>query len=318
MNDTKIVVCGSIAIDRIMNFNGSYKNLIKPEAIHVLSLSVFLDTIKDTEGGVAGNICYNLALLQEKPVLMGSVGKNAISYISKLTKMSINTKNIHYSNKNTASFNVITDADNNQIGGFYPGAMLDSNNLSFAPWQNKNVLMVLGPHDPAAMKKQVAECKKYGLRLFYDIGQQISNTPKQDIKDGINAAELVIVNDYEFMVLCDILQKTAAQTKKLIPTLVITKGSKGSIICGSKYSSEIIVKAAKPNKVLDPTGAGDAYRAGFLYGYTRGLKADICGMLGSVLALYALESHGTQEHSFTRQQFSDRFKQNYKLIAPLQ
>ena len=318
MNSTKIVVCGSIAIDRIMNFNGSYKNLIKPDAIHVLSLSVFLDSIKDTQGGVAGNICYNLALLKEKPILMGSVGKDANIYISKLAKMGVNTKNVHYSNKKTASFNVITDADNNQIGGFYPGAMFDSSNLSFTPWQNKNALMVLAPHDPIAMKRQVDECKKYGLRLFYDIGQQISNTPKQDIKKGIDAAELVIVNDYEFMVLCDILQKTTAQTKKLLPTLVITKGSKGSIICGSKYKSEIIVKAAKPNKVIDPTGAGDAYRAGFLYGYTRGFRPDICGMLGSVLALYALEAHGTQEHTFTRQQFSDRFKQNYKLAAPLQ
>lgn len=318
MSDTKLVVCGSIAIDRIMNFKGSYKDLIKPEAIHVLSLSVFLDSIKDTQGGVAGNICYNLALLQEKPVLIGSVGKDANKYISKLAKMGVNTKNVHYSNKKTASFNVITDADNNQIGGFYPGAMFDSAKLSFTPWKNKNALMVLAPHDPIAMKRQVDECKKYGLRLFYDIGQQISNTPKQDIIDGIGAAELVIVNDYEFMVLCDILQKTAAQAKKLIPTLVITKGSKGSIICGSKYPSDITINPAKPSKVIDPTGAGNSYRAGFLYGYTRGFKPDICGMLGSVLALYALEAHGTQEHTFTRQQFSDRFKQNYEFMAPLQ
>ncbi|MDQ5884992.1 MAG: adenosine kinase, partial [Patescibacteria group bacterium] len=126
-----------------------------------------------------------------------------------------------------------------------------------------------------------------------------------------------IVNDYEFMVLCDILQKTDLQIKKIIPTLVITKGSKGSIICGSKYSSDITVKPAKPNKVLDPTGAGDAYRAGFLYGYTRGFKPDICGMLGSVLALYALEAHGTQEHTFTKQIFAERFKQNYNILAPL-
>lgn len=317
MNSTQLVVCGSIAIDRIMNFNGSYKNLIKPETIHVLSLSVFLNTIKDTQGGVAGNICYNLALLKEKPILMGSVGKDANKYISKLAKMGVNTKNVNYSNKQTASFNVITDADNNQIGGFYPGAMFDSSNLSFTPWQNKNALMVLAPHDPIAMKRQVDECKKYGLRLFYDIGQQISNTPKQDIIDGINTAELVIVNDYEFMVLCDIFQKTQAQVKKIIPTLVITKGSKGSIICESKYKSDIKVKAAKPNKVLDPTGAGDAYRAGFLYGYTRGLKPDICGMLGSVLALYTIESHGTQEHTFTKQDFTKRFKENYKILAPL-
>lgn len=317
MIQSKLVICGSIAIDRIMDFSNSYTDLIKPEKIHVLSISVFLDKLIDTYGGVAANICYTLALLGEKPILVGSVGPNCNDYIKKLSDIGIDTADVFFSKLPTASFNVITDKDNNQVGGFYPGAMMDSDNQTLKKYQGQNVLITIAPHDPKAMKRQVKECKDLGLRLFYDVSQQVSNIDSEDITEGVEAAELLIVNDYEFNVICEKTGKTADEIKSMIPVVVITKGHLGSTIEGKNVKEIINIPSAKPNKVVDPTGAGDAFRSGFLYGYARGLDLDICGKLGSVSAVYALEKHGTQEHSFTKEEFSQRFKENFGIECPI-
>ncbi|MFZ2125375.1 MAG: carbohydrate kinase family protein [Candidatus Saccharimonadales bacterium] len=307
----KIIVCGSIAIDRIMNFSGRYKDLIKPDKIHVLSLSIFLDKIVNNHGGVGANICRTLSLFGEKPILLGSVGPDADKYIEKLAESGVNVDYVHRSDTPTACFNVFTDSDDNQVGGFYPGAMSDSESLSFERWKDKNVFMVISPHDPKMMRQQIDECKRFGMRMFYDIGQQVISVPKKDLIAGINTAELLILNDYEFSVLSDRTGMAQKEIFEKVPVVIVTKGKEGSMIGGASVKTVINVPIAKPTVVADPTGAGDSFRAGFLYGYIRGLDLETCGKLGAVSSVYAVETHGTQEFSFTKKGFEKRYAANF-------
>jgi adenosine kinase len=294
MAKPQLIICGSIALDRIMNFSGKYRDLIKPDKLHVLSLSVLLDKLEETPGGVAANIAYSIAQLGEQPVLLGSVGPNAESYVKKLSDSGIDTSFVHTSQLPTASFNVMTDSDDNQVGGFYPGAMTDSANLSLKSWAGQDVLVCVSAHDPAGMRAQVAECQQYGLRLVYDPGQQVSNSPADDLKAGIDVAEVLIVNDYELGILCEKAETTPGAIKAKIPIVITTIGKDGSLIEGNQVDGPLGIAAAKPDKMVDPTGAGDAYRAGFLYGYLRQWQLPKCSRLGSVVASFVIEHHGTQ------------------------
>lgn len=298
-NIPPIIISGSIAIDRIMNFGGHFPDYLKADKLHSLSISIFLDSLRDTAGGVGANIAYSVALLGDRPILLGCVGKADRTYIDELKKLGVNTTHIHFSDLPTASFNVITDGADRQIGGFYPGAMFDSASLVLEPWKTKAPLVVISPHDPNAMRRQVEECKLYNLRLFYDVGQQVSNISASDIKAGLQISELLIVNDYELAIICDKIGQTEKQLKSKIPVVVTTFGGDGSVIDGAKMAQPIKIGVAKPAKVLDPTGAGDAYRAGFLHGYIRDWQLKACAQLGAVCAAYAIEHLGTQAHHFS-------------------
>jgi len=304
----KIVVCGSIAIDRIMNFTGRYRDIIQPDKLHVLSVSTLLDKLEDSRGGVGANITSSLALLGEKPILLGSVGKDAEYYMESLKELGVNTEYLHYSDLPTASFNVITDSEDNQIGGFFEGAMSDSDSLTLAPWINQNVLVVIAADNPAAMNLHVSEARANNIRFAYDPGQQV-NESKVLIDSGIDSAEIVFANDYEMSLICKRLNSTVDQLNQRIPVLVTTLGKSGSIINGNKVDRQIEIGIAKTEPV-DPTGAGDAYRAGFLYAYTRNRDLKTCGQLGSTVASFIIERHGTQQ-SFSVSAVKDRYLQTF-------
>ncbi|HUD10193.1 MAG TPA: carbohydrate kinase family protein [Candidatus Saccharimonadales bacterium] len=310
MDAPQLIVCGSIAIDRIMNFTGLYRELIKPEKIHALSISPLLDKLENTPGGVGANIAFNLARLGERPVLLGSVGLDAKQYIADLSTAGVDTSHIHFSKRATASFNVITDSEDSQVGGFYQGAMADSESVSFKPWIKKNVLAVISAYDPEAMNRQVEECKTSGMRLIYDPGQQVAN-PTTDLQAGINAAEVVFVNDYELQLLDEKLGLGVSVLKSQMPLLITTLGKNGSIITGKNLSSPLKISIAKPKHVVDPTGAGDAYRAGFLYGYLREWDLRTCGQLGATIASFIVEHQGTQ-HAFSKPEVLQRYYDNFK------
>lgn len=311
-----ILISGSIAIDRIMSFNGKYRDYINTQKIDSLSISIFLQELKDAYGGVGANIAYSLALLGEQPVLIGSVGKDALLYMEKLAHNGVTITHVHESPLPTASFNVITDSDQNQVGGFYPGAMFDSETLTFAPWKNDNPIAVVSPHDPKAMKRQVEECKKWGLRLCYDIGQQVSNLPGDEMRAGVEAAEILILNDYEMTVLSEKTGLSIPEIKSIVPVVITTLGKKGSIIEGAKVSEAIAVGVAAPKQVADPTGAGDAFRAGFLYGYARDWPLKASAQLGAVCGTYAIEAAGTQSHTFTVAQITKRYSEAFNEALP--
>jgi adenosine kinase len=311
-----IVVSGSIAIDRIMRFSGRYTDHIRPEKIDSLSISIFLDEQKDAYGGVGANIAYSLALLGDEPLLLGSTGADAVAYLEKLAHDGVNITHVHESKLPTASFNVITDADQNQVGGFYPGAMFDSDTLSFAPWQHANPIVVVSPHDPKAMKRQVEECKTWSLRLCYDIGQQVSNLPGDEMATGVRSAEILILNDYEMAVLGEKTGMSIASIKQTVPVVVTTLGKNGSVIEGARVPQPITVGVAKPSQVADPTGAGDAFRAGFLYGYARDWPLKACAQLGAVCGTCSVETVGTQTHHFTPESITTRYEKSFHELLP--
>jgi adenosine kinase len=313
---TPIIISGSIAIDRIMNFSGRYRDHIRPEKLDSLSISIFLDELKDTYGGVGANIAYSLALLGDEPMLVGSVGKDALLYLEKLAHDGVNITHVRISELSTASFSVITDTDENQIGGFYPGAMFDSAGLTFAPWKDHSPLVVISPHDPKAMKRQVEECKTWGLRLCYDIGQQVSNLPGDEMREGVLAAEVLILNEYELSVLSDKTGLNVEKIKQTVPIVITTLGKNGSVIEGAKVPQAIKVGTAKIKHVADPTGAGDAFRAGFLYGYARDWPLKAAAQLGSACAAYAIEVMGTQSHVFTTAEITKRYKSAFNEDLP--
>jgi adenosine kinase len=324
------ILAGSIAIDRIMNFSGKFEDMIQPDKLHVLSLSVLLDQVEDTHGGVAANIAYSLALLGDQPTLLGSVGENGRSFMDQLAKLGVNTQHVHYSKQPTASFTVMTDSNDCQVGGFYPGAMSDDAGVSLVEvvqlqsdldqaktsakkshsTPTQTPLIVISAHDPNLMRQQVAACAEQNWPLFYDVSQQVSNIPAADIRAGLEAAQLLIVNDFEMGVIEKKTKLSAEEIRAMVPTIVITLGEKGSQVFHK--SEQLPAVPAVPNlKVVDPTGAGDAFRAGFIFGYVRDWPLDQACRLGSVTAAFAIEKRGTQQHHFTREKVAARFEQAY-------
>ena len=299
-----------------MGFQGRYRDQIHPDKIDSLSISIFLTSLQDSYGGVGANIAYSLALLGDRPVLLGSAGPDAHEYIQQLTVSGVDTRHIYHSQLPTASFNVITDSEENQVGGFYPGAMFDSHTLSFKPWRSSGAIVVVSPHDPKAMRRQVTEARKWNLRLCYDVGQQVSNLEAADIAAGVDAAEILILNDYEISALASKINRSIDGVKAKVPVVVTTLGKGGSVIEGSSVNRAVHVAIARPTKVVDPTGAGDAYRSGFLYGLARGWDLAASARLGATVAVFAIEHQGTQGHKFTLAEVAARYRENFDQELP--
>lgn len=303
-----LILTGSISIDRIMNFGGRYKDLIQADKLHVLSLSVLIDNLSNSRGGTAANIAYSCALLGDKPILVGSVGHDAHDYMNDLVKLGIDTSHVFFSDLPTPTFTVLTDSDNNQIGGFYPGAMSDIQSLSLKPWYGKNPLVVISASDPTGMDQLVKDCVKNNLDYVYDVGQQVTNITVEQLKLGLSKAKILFVNDYELGTILGRTGYTESRLTAMIPLIVTTLGAKGTRLTGADITKTIAVPAHKKLKVVDPTGAGDSYRAGFLYGYLRGWDLSLCAELGSTVATYTIELRGTQTHIFT---LADVIKKHY-------
>jgi adenosine kinase len=310
MSKTQIVVSGSIAIDRIMTFSGHYKDLIEPAKLHVISVGVLVDSSQIAQGGIGANISHNLASLGGQPVLLGSVGEDATDYIKKLSDLGVDTSSVHFSKLGTASFNVLNDSDGNQVGGFYPGAMSDADSLSFKPWAGQDTLFWIAPHDPAAMRRQVEECRAGNLKLGYDPGQQVVSISADDLRAGIEAAEIFMINEYELEVVTKKTGLTAEQLTKTVPLFVTTRGENGSIIAGTSLGEPIEIPAVKRTKVVDPGGAGDAYRGGFLHGYLQQWDLRQCGQLGATVASFVIEEFGPQI-DFDLAKIAERYKENF-------
>lgn len=312
----QLILTGSIAIDRIMNFDGSYEEAIKPDKLHVLSLSVLLNQLVDTHGGIAANIAYNLAMLGDQPVLLGAVGSNGRDYMAKLEALGVNTQFIHYSELPTASFTVMTDRNGCQVGGFYPGAMSDEGLQALPEVVNAftaaSPFIVISAHDPELMARQVAACKEHQYRLFYDASQQISNLSAHDLQQGVEAAELLILNDYEMEVLQQKTGWSLAELQAKVAVIIVTLGEKGCRIYAESLATNTEVSAIPDLKAIDPTGAGDAFRAGFLYGYLRDWSLIESAQMGCTVASFAVERKGTQEHQLHWDAVKKRYQAQYE------
>lgn len=313
-----VAVTGSMAFDYIMSFPGKFADHIIPDQIEILSVSFLVDSMRRERGGIGGNIAYNLALLDQPALLMATVGQDAPEYIAGLRSRGVNTDGVlQLPNEFTASFFVSTDQVNNQIASFYTGAMAKAGQVSFADQDYRTIdIAIISPNDPGAMVKYAQECQELNIPYIYDPSQQIPRLSSTELLQGIEGAKILIMNDYEFEMAKKRTNLTDTDIRQMVETLIITKGEHGSIIYAEGQAYQI--PAAKVDRVVEPTGGGDAYRAGLITGMMRGYPWPVCGRLGSVAAAYVLEQHGTQRHSYTRQQFAERFKQNFNEIPELE
>ena len=306
----RVLVTGTLSYDYIMNFPGLFVDRIMPEKIHNISLSFLVDSLSKQFGGTAGNIAYSLRLLGVQPVLLATAGNDFSSYQTFLTRKRVETKYVKkVKDMPTSSYFVVTDKNDNQIGSFYVGASKYNKNLEVSKIREKLDFAVLAPNDPSGMLGFVAQLQKLGTPYLYDPAFQISNYSPEQLLDGIRGAAVLIGNDYEIAL---IEQKLGLSHKKLVamaPVLITTLGSKGSVIETQKEA--IHIQAAKPKNISDPTGAGDAYRAGFIVCFLRGFDLQVCGQMGSIAAAYTVEKYGTVTHEYTKKDFIKRYKENF-------
>jgi len=261
-------------------------------------------------GGIAPNIAYTLALLGGKPRVMATVGEDFSDYRSFLETAGVDTKLMKVvEGKFTASFFANTDESNAQIASFYPGAMDHAGELSFHDLANQPDLVVVSPNAPDAMVQYPVECQALGIPYLYDPSQQIPRMSGEDLRAGVEGCCALMVNDYEF----ELVKKSTGMSEAEIlggrAFTVVTRGKDGaSIYVGDE---EIRTPVVTPAQIADPTGVGDAFRGGFLTGYSHSLDWEICGKIGALAATYCLESKGTQEHSFTPKEFITRFREHF-------
>ena len=305
----RIIVTGSIAYDYLMSFPGSFSEHLLPDHLSRVSLSFLVDTMEKRRGGCAANIAYTLGLLEVRPALMATVGQDFPEYRQWLEQAGVDTSLVReVPGKFSASFFCSTDRDNNQIASFYTGAMAHAGELSFRD-AGPCDLAVISPNDPAAMVKYAEECRTLGIRYMYDPGQQCARSTPEELRAGIVGATMLIVNDYEMEL---IRQKTGLGEREILASseaLIVTRGEKGSTIYA--HGDTVDVPAVAPAREADPTGVGDAFRAGFLKGLALGADYRTCGQLGSVAATYALEHLGGQSHVFTWDAFRARYAQHF-------
>jgi adenosine kinase len=309
----RIIVTGSIAFDYLMSFPGSFTEHFLPEHFQRVSLSFLVDTMDKRRGGCAPNIAYTLALLGERPVLMGTAGRDFDEYRRWLEAAGVDTSLVkEVPDKFTASFFCSTDQNNNQIASFYAGAMTHAAELSFRTAGGAD-FVIISPNDPAAMTQYAEECRTLGLRFIFDPGQQCARMSGPEIADGLKGAAVVICNDYELEL---IREKTGLGEDGILEmagSLVVTRGEHGSSIL--TRGGRVNVPAVEPQRIVDPTGVGDAYRGGLLKGLAAGANLQIAARLGSVAATFALEHLGGQSHAYTWAEFRARYEEHFGALA---
>lgn len=307
-----VIVTGSLGYDYIMNFSGRFADRIMPDNIHKISLSFLADKLNKQFGGTAGNIAYTLSLLGIEPRIVSVAGNDFSPYAEFLKKHGIDRSRIMVVKREpTSCYFVVTDKDDNQIGSFYVGAQKFAKKLTLGADAVKAALTVISPQDPISMKQLIKECKKRGLRYLYDPAFQIDVFSAEDLKEGIDGAEILIGNDYELDLMCSKLGVSHEELLVMGPKVVVTTlGPKGAIIETRKDAMHI--RAAKPKNTSDPTGAGDAFRGGFVAGFVRGFPLDVCGQMGAVAAVYTVEKYGTVTHQYTKNEFMKRYEDNYR------
>jgi adenosine kinase len=309
-NKMDILITGSVAFDYLMTFPGIFKEQILPERLEKISLSFLVDSMSRQRGGIAPNIAYTMALLGEHPRVMATVGEDFEEYRHWLESKGIDTTHMQVvPGLYTASFFATTDRTNAQIATFYPGAMGVAAQQSLRDIQNRPDLVIVSPNSPEAMTKFAAECLELKIPYLYDPSQQILRLEGTELVRDMDGAHFLFVNDYEFSL---VSKKTGLNLEHMlqhVDVIIVTRGKDGSTVyaAGKEYNVPIFPEVC----IVDPTGVGDAFRGGFLAGYSRGWSWELCGQMGSLAATYCLEKKGTQNHSFTRLEFVKRFREHF-------
>lgn len=306
-----IICTGSIAYDYLMSFPGYFRDHIMPDKLDSISLSFLVDTMVRHRGGTATNIAYNLALLGERPQVMATAGVDFMEYRAWLEANNIDTTLIKIvPDVYTASFFVNTDLSNAQIATFYAGAMAYACELSLRGLdQDKPELVVISANDPGAMNCLVTECVELKIPYLYDPSQQIVRMNAMDLRRGVESAQSLFLNDYEFGLLQKHTGMSVSEIISHLEYMVITRGEDGAVVYAD--GKEYLIPIAKTEHMVEPTGVGDAFRGGFLRGQKLGLDWQTCGQMGSLSATYCLEQRGTQNHTYTIQEYVQRYRETF-------
>lgn len=306
----KILITGSLAFDLIMDFPGKFADHIDPSKIHMLNISFLVDSLKKERGGNAANIAYTLSLFGMETSILSSAGDDFEPYAKFLRSNNISTKEVRIiEGESTATAIIMTDQADNQISAFYPGAMKQNVNLSLKNLKAKPDFVVITPDLPEAMVKFALESKELKFPYLFDPGMQLPGLTDSQLRLGLKGAEILIGNDYEMGIIKKRLFLTELDLLSEVKILITTLGGKGSLI--QTVNQDLEVNACSVASVLDPTGAGDGYRSGFLAGYLKDFDLKTCGQMGSVASCYAIEKYGTSNHKFSVENFKKRYKENY-------
>ena len=306
----RIAVTGSVATDHLMSFNGRFSEQLLPEHLGSLSVSFLVDSLDIRRGGVAGNIAFGMACLGLTPTLVASVGKDWADYRSWLERHGVDVSGVHVSEiAHTARFICTTDLDQCQIASFYPGAMSEARAIELAPLGALE-LAIISPNDPDAMARHTTECTAADVAFVADPSQQLAFLPGEAIRHLISGAAYLITNEYEAALIHDKTGWSPQEILDRVGTRVTTLGAKGVQIT-RKGEADINVPVVPETHISDPTGVGDAFRAGFLSGRLRGLDLENAGQVGAMLATLVLETVGPQEYTLERGPFLARIGDAY-------
>lgn len=310
----RVAVTGSIATDHLMVFPGRFVDSLLPDELGQLSVSFLVDDLVVRRGGVAANICYGMGLLGAHPVLVGAVGADFAEHRSWLDRHGVDTASVAVSESaHTARFLCTTDSDHNQIASFYTGAMAEARNIALSPIAARMGgldLVVVSPNDPEAMVRHSQECRSHDIDFVADPSQQLARLEPEDIRSLVQGAAYLFTNEYERALL---MEKTGWDVDAVLGRVgvwVTTLGPQGSHLAQAGCDP-VLVPAAPARVSADPTGVGDAYRAGFLVGLSWGLPLAGAAQVGSLVATHALESVGPQEYELDPGVFMDRFAAAY-------
>ena len=302
------LICGSFAYDTIMVFHDKFKNHILPEQVHILNVSFLVPDMRREFGGCAGNIAFNLKLLGEEPLPMGTVGTDFTPYAEWMDRFGISRQYVKQMDTYTAQAFITTDVDDNQITAFHPGAMNLSHENSVLQ-TNGIKLGIVAPDGRDGMLQHAEQFVEANIPFIFDPGQGLPMFSGEELLDFVDKATWVALNDYEAQLMEERTGKSPHELAEMVDALIVTRGAKGSQIYTTQHRHEIPL--AKVDSIKDPTGCGDAYRAGLLYGLLNGLDWKTTGRIASLMGAIKIESHGTQNHAFTMDEFIDRFKENF-------
>ncbi|TSA48773.1 MAG: carbohydrate kinase family protein [Nitrosomonadales bacterium] len=299
------LICGSIAYDTIMVFNDHFKNHILPEKIHILNVAFLVPDMRREFGGCAGNIAYNLQMIGGAPLIMATVGDDYQPYDYRLQKLNLAQTHVRpVRDTFTAQAFITTDLADNQITAFHPGAMNFSHQNHVTDAKDVS-LGIIAPDGRDGMVQHAREFHEAGIPFLFDPGQGLPMYNGEELLDFIDKADYVAVNDYEGQLLQERTGRTLEALAKLVKGLVVTKGAEGSVIYANEQQIEI--PCVKPEAMIDPTGCGDAYRAGLLFGIANNMDWQTAGRLGSLMGALKIAQRGGQNHSFSRDEINQRY-----------
>lgn len=305
----RTLICGSIAYDTIMVFRDRFKNHILPDQLHILNVAFLVPDMRREFGGCAGNIAYTMKMLGGDPVIMATVGEDDEPYAYRLNKLQLARAHVRrVAGTFTAQAFITTDLDDNQITAFHPGAMNHSHANHVYDAADIG-LGIVAPDGRDGMLQHAREFHAAGIPFVFDPGQGLPMFGGEELLEFVRMADYVTVNDYEGRLLEERTGRPLEELAKLVTALIVTLGARGSLVYAG--GRQIEIPSARVQEVLDPTGCGDAYRAGLLYGIGAGLDWPLTARLASLLGAIKIEQRGGQNHCFTRDEVAARFKENF-------